>query len=571
MNILKRGFRKRKPRVRSKFDLLKATPPEFLQLMKQQTNREIHTTFGTDLNDLVEIDGDQEKKIPNIIKQIINLIIKKFLDSPDLFKTSGDVVAVAMRKFEIDQTGRLNEETEIQPNVLTDLMKKFFLELSEPLFTKDLHEEWVIANDLIHVDELIKQLPEYHFHLLKEMIRFLKIIVENNKVNNISSTDLDRILTPFFLSITSIESETNGIPIKIMIENFESLFQEKRIPKNSKNKINKKKPQKQKLSKLVSSIQNQHLGVLLEIPIPELTKSQLLIEIKKYDTEYYTKRINFLRKSLKLLINKKEISVQLEQKIITPLLKDELAIIDKLKFKEWTIIYQLLLIEIKNYEEIESNKMEDNNIDEYLFQIKTQIRQCNQVRIILYKIATQKIEFTFHRFLKKKEYSNKKKIKNKLIDSFSQVQQYIEFKKNLQLIEISKFQNKGMEINKVEQSLQTLKSIRRQQERNDRFEQMSLPELHIERYLIKSEYNLLKEGNCQFKELQPLKKYLKNIQLMIHYHQKCWNNDFQISIEQIKIHINGNLSISLNNEKKIKKLYLKLFLKLFYPNTMSKK
>lgn len=90
--------------------------------------------------------------------------------------------------------------SEANAEVLAGVVKKFLMELMEPLLTYGLVEDWIGANeDLEEIKKIMDQLPVVNRNVLELLLDCLHRISANSAENNMDPDSLAEALVPCLL------------------------------------------------------------------------------------------------------------------------------------------------------------------------------------------------------------------------------------------------------------------------------------------------------------------------------------------------------------------------------------
>lgn len=127
---------------------------------------------------------------------------------------------------------------EFRPNDAAGLLKMFFHDLPEPLipyrmfhgFLSSQVDYDLMDDKLVRTKELINELPEVNYRILKYLVLFMVRVVSNQEVNKMGAENLamcfgPNILQPEEQTMESTLSipKTNGC-IALMILHYDTLF-----------------------------------------------------------------------------------------------------------------------------------------------------------------------------------------------------------------------------------------------------------------------------------------------------------------------------------------------------------
>nr|XP_021557972.1 protein FAM13A [Neomonachus schauinslandi] len=230
-----RQVRKRqqsKAAVRLKEDMKKivAVP------LNEQRNSTYKKLFGVSLQDLQQ-QGLTENGIPAIVGTIVEYLVKHGLTQEGLFRVNGNVKVVEQLrcKFESGAPVELGRDGDVCS--AASLLKLFLRELPESVVTSTLHPRFVqlFRDDRNDAQEsslrdLIEELPDTHYCLLKYLCRFLTKVAKHHVQNRMNVHNLATVFGPNCFHVPpGLEGmKEQDICNKIMaklLENYNTLFE----------------------------------------------------------------------------------------------------------------------------------------------------------------------------------------------------------------------------------------------------------------------------------------------------------------------------------------------------------
>ncbi|XP_069137072.1 unconventional myosin-IXb-like isoform X5 [Argopecten irradians] len=161
--------------------------------------------FGAPLTSLVS----EKDKIPVIIGKLINLVELHGLYTIGVYRKSGANAKVKLLKQNLD-SGKEDltdiDLVEFNIHTLASTLKKFFVELPEPLLTFDLYDDFIRTTDIKDEKEriqslyaVIDKLPKPNYDLFERLIFHLARIAHHETFNKMSVSGLSIIFAPCLL------------------------------------------------------------------------------------------------------------------------------------------------------------------------------------------------------------------------------------------------------------------------------------------------------------------------------------------------------------------------------------
>jgi len=151
---------------------------------------------------LADILDTERGYIPEVVNKTIS-----FLSNENVYKTEG-LFRVAGNSNEIDNLWKVLEEGGSVPDdtdvhTVASVLKRFFRQLSEPLFTYDNHKVFLEATDSRSPEEVackmkgtIAQLPRANQNTIRELFTLLKKVSEYSTDNKMHSVNLGIMFGP---------------------------------------------------------------------------------------------------------------------------------------------------------------------------------------------------------------------------------------------------------------------------------------------------------------------------------------------------------------------------------------
>ncbi|KAI8992630.1 hypothetical protein BDB01DRAFT_443558 [Pilobolus umbonatus] len=160
-------------------------------------------------NDLIKQIQAEKTKVPIIVEKCIEAVERRGMDYEGIYRKSGGVgqMRQIQQTFERGEIPNLiDEEKWNDICAITSVLKQYFRELPNPLFTYELHSKFMdsmlISNakdQLNTVAQLIQTLPIENYNTLKYLMDHLDRIQKRNKENLMTSKNLAVIFGPTLL------------------------------------------------------------------------------------------------------------------------------------------------------------------------------------------------------------------------------------------------------------------------------------------------------------------------------------------------------------------------------------
>lgn len=204
--------------------------------------------LGVYLNDIVEreVNGSFNFKIDNVplvVSICIKAIEDRGLEFEGIYRKSGSISQVnkILEKFSTGEYPNLVEDLDGYPDIssVTSTLKKFFMDLADPLFTYQLYPSWMLcaslpvdsAEKVSACKKTIENLPLVNKTTLILLIRHLALVAKHSHVNKMTATNLGVVWGPSLvkspnpeISFTLADSGSKIGLIEYFINNYETLF-----------------------------------------------------------------------------------------------------------------------------------------------------------------------------------------------------------------------------------------------------------------------------------------------------------------------------------------------------------
>lgn len=203
-------------------------------LFKKKDKKAAKTTiklplFGVPLDQF----GLEEGEVPPIVKKSVAHIRKHGIELEGIFRISG-------QKDEMDLLAKQYQEdsgfpTTNDPHAVAGILKKFFRELPEPLFTFEHHNQFLetirltdVSKKCAVIRELISSLPSVNGAIISILIPFLKEISLQDSKNMMNIENLGIVFGPTLLRSSDekmgMQTNKSNIVIEQMIQYSDEIF-----------------------------------------------------------------------------------------------------------------------------------------------------------------------------------------------------------------------------------------------------------------------------------------------------------------------------------------------------------
>eukprot|EP01099_Mayorella_cantabrigiensis_P008634 TRINITY_DN813_c0_g1_i1.p1 TRINITY_DN813_c0_g1~~TRINITY_DN813_c0_g1_i1.p1 ORF type:complete len:445 (-),score=130.22 TRINITY_DN813_c0_g1_i1:492-1826(-) len=177
--------------------------------------------------------GLEDGEIPPIVAKSIAHIREHGIELEGIFRISG-------QKEEMDLLAKQYQEdsgfpTTNDPHAVAGILKKFFRELPEPLFTYDFHNQFLETIKLTDVQkkcavikELLSSLPSVNSAIITALIPFLKEISLRDSKNMMNIENLGIVFGPTLMRAADekmgVQTNKSNIVIEQMIQYSDEIF-----------------------------------------------------------------------------------------------------------------------------------------------------------------------------------------------------------------------------------------------------------------------------------------------------------------------------------------------------------
>jgi len=171
-----------------------------------ETASQVEPMFGISLVDCVEkfgVFGDRNRgMIPSVVRDLVKLLPEDRVAVEGIFRKAGNHNVIHQVRHDIDTTNSLNYLRDLSVHDAAGLLKLYFAELPDPLFTGALYKSYRAVSNLNTKEERIEALrllfsllPEAHRDTAYFFLKFLKRVSLNSK-NLMNAKNLAVIFSP---------------------------------------------------------------------------------------------------------------------------------------------------------------------------------------------------------------------------------------------------------------------------------------------------------------------------------------------------------------------------------------
>ncbi|XP_051474875.1 protein FAM13A isoform X4 [Apus apus] len=239
------SFKQSKSAVRLKEDMKKiAAFP-----LNKQKDTTYPKVFGVSLLELQQ-QGLSKNGIPVVVWNIVEYLTQHGMMQEGLFRVNGSMKTVEQLRLQYERGEKVELVKDGDVYSAASLLKLFLRELPDGIITSALHPRFIqlyqdTRNDMqkeSNLKELLKELPDAHYCLLKYLCKFLIKVAEHHVENRMNLCNLATVFGPNCFHVPSgfegiKEQEIcNKIMIK-MLENYNTLFEFEALKKDEEKPV----------------------------------------------------------------------------------------------------------------------------------------------------------------------------------------------------------------------------------------------------------------------------------------------------------------------------------------------
>ncbi|XP_030835770.1 protein FAM13A isoform X2 [Strongylocentrotus purpuratus] len=197
----------------------------------------VNKMFGVPLKELCRY-GPNGIRIPELLQKIIEFIKMHGIGHEGIFRINGSSKIVEKLRMQYDRHGNANLEEAGDVMAVASLLKLFFRELPDPVVIGQLHPQFLTVQEefqynkeesLKQLKNLLQQLPEENFLVLRYLCSFLIKVIHHEDTNKMNSMALAIVFGPnLFRCADGIQGlreqgQTNHL-VRLFIDKFDFLF-----------------------------------------------------------------------------------------------------------------------------------------------------------------------------------------------------------------------------------------------------------------------------------------------------------------------------------------------------------
>ncbi|RVX70840.1 hypothetical protein B0A52_05996 [Exophiala mesophila] len=191
--------------------------------------------FGSDLEQRAEY---EKSAIPAIVKTCVEEVESRGMDVEGIYRKSGGNSQVQQVKdwFENPHQDFDLSDPDLDIHAVTSGLKQYFRRLPNPLITYEVYDRLLETTSIQDRDERVEAmqaaleyLPRVHYETLEYLMRHLTRVVQQEKVNLMTSTNIAVVFAPTIMRPESLNRELSDTKMKNeavtwMVENCDGLF-----------------------------------------------------------------------------------------------------------------------------------------------------------------------------------------------------------------------------------------------------------------------------------------------------------------------------------------------------------
>ncbi|XP_029816699.1 protein FAM13A isoform X4 [Manacus vitellinus] len=217
--------------------------------LNKQRDSTCPKVFGVSLLELQQ-QGLSKNGIPIVVWNIVEYLTQHGMTQEGLFRVNGSMKMVEQLRLQYER----GEEVELVKDgdvySAASLLKLFLRELPDGIITSALHPRFIqlyqdTRNDVqkeSYLKELLKELPEAHYCLLKYLCQFLIKVAEHHVENRMNLCNLATVFGPNCFHVPSgfegiKEQEICNKIMTKMLENYNTLFELEGLKKDEEKPV----------------------------------------------------------------------------------------------------------------------------------------------------------------------------------------------------------------------------------------------------------------------------------------------------------------------------------------------
>lgn len=180
--------------------------------------------FGVPLETILEREG---RTVPFFVERAMEYIGVTSLEEEGILRVSGSISEINKLREEVEAGKNIDNlfdgSIKWDPNAVAGLLKSFFRELPEPLFSKELNDKATLllsfgdGSDVLEdIRGIVQSLSPANFELFKLLVYFLMQVVAHADKNKMNLNNLLRVMTPTVHCVPGL--------VSIAMDNYDFIF-----------------------------------------------------------------------------------------------------------------------------------------------------------------------------------------------------------------------------------------------------------------------------------------------------------------------------------------------------------
>ncbi|PFH46386.1 hypothetical protein AMATHDRAFT_7881 [Amanita thiersii Skay4041] len=199
-------------------------------LAKEENQAQLQSMFGRDLTEQAFVDGKTEGRlVPVLVEKCVGAVEALALDYEGIYRKNGGagqsrMITQLFEKgdyfaFDLCDSDRFPDICSV-----TSVLKNYFRSLPVPLFTFDLHDDFINAAQIPDLStkqqilkQLINKLPPAHYHTLRKLMLHLHNVSDRSEHNRMNSRNLGVVFGPTLMKSRDPAAEFTDMAGKTLL------------------------------------------------------------------------------------------------------------------------------------------------------------------------------------------------------------------------------------------------------------------------------------------------------------------------------------------------------------------
>eukprot|EP01102_Stenamoeba_stenopodia_P022520 TRINITY_DN9420_c0_g1_i2.p1 TRINITY_DN9420_c0_g1~~TRINITY_DN9420_c0_g1_i2.p1 ORF type:complete len:720 (-),score=138.45 TRINITY_DN9420_c0_g1_i2:181-2340(-) len=179
--------------------------------------------FGAFLSQTLEDEKNNKSGVPRIIQQIIEYLETHAMHVVGLFRIPGNNAEIETLKERIEAGEHVDLSKCSEIHVVAGLLKEYFREIPEPVFTFSLYDEIIASQDtkdksakIKNLRDIVRRLPRTNRKLLSALVSLLEKVSKNSSQNGMTAASLGILFGPSLIRTATYEN------LEKMVKHFQA-------------------------------------------------------------------------------------------------------------------------------------------------------------------------------------------------------------------------------------------------------------------------------------------------------------------------------------------------------------